>query len=75
MYEIQSAHRNIQLNLPVIVGMQILYQAKLEMLKFYYNFITYFIPRHLVGTVLMDTGKQASQTKCVIQLLLFFYLS
>ena len=57
LYEIQFAHRRISLNLPIIIGVQILFEAKLEMLKFYYEFLLYFVPRDHIGTVLMDTGQ------------------
>ena len=42
-YEVQSAKKRINLNLPIQVGFFVYQYAKLKMLDFYYNFIDKFV--------------------------------
>ena len=53
--EISMGHRSIVLDLPIQLGINVLFEAKLHMLKWYYNFVSVFIPRSLRSSILTDT--------------------
>ncbi len=55
VHEIVMGKRSIVLDLPIQIGVNILLEAKLHMLRFVYSFVNVFIPRHLRSTILMDT--------------------
>ncbi len=55
VHEVVLGKRSIVLDLPIQIGVNILLEAKLHMLKFVYSFVNVFIPRHLRSTILMDT--------------------
>ena len=55
VHEISMGNHQISLNLPIQIGITILLEAKLHMLRWYYCFVSVFIPRSLRATVLTDT--------------------
>ena len=56
LYEMQQAYRRIKLDTPVQIGVNVLMEAKLEMLKWHYNFLSYFITKDMFSHIFMDTG-------------------
>lgn len=54
-YEVQSAKKRINLNLPIQIGFFVYQYAKLRMLQFYYDFMDRYLERSNFDYVLMDT--------------------
>ena len=54
-YEVEKMKQKINLDLPIHLGVFILNYAKLRMLKLYYSFLDYYLPREDFGMVEMDT--------------------
>ena len=54
-YEVQSAKKRINLNLPIQVGFFVYQYAKLRMLEFYYDFMDRYLDRKNFEYILMDT--------------------
>ena len=55
MYEIQSAYKKIRLDVPVHIGVNILFEAKLRMLEYHYDFLSYFLLPESFSHIIMDT--------------------
>ena len=57
MYEVQQAYRRIRLDMPVVIGISVLMEAKLRMLEWHYDFLCYFMLPDTFSHIFMDTGK------------------
>lgn len=55
LYEVRSAHRRIKIDVVLTNGLTILFEAKLMLLRWHYEFLSYFIPRDRFLHVLTDT--------------------
>ena len=56
-YEVQSAKKRINLNLPIQVGYFVYQYAKLRMLQFYYDFLDKYVDRSDFQYCEMDTDR------------------
>ena len=54
-YEVSKLHKDIEMNLPIQIGFQILQLAKLRMLSFVYDFIMKYIHRDSFQIIQTDT--------------------
>lgn len=63
MYELQCAYKKIKLDLPQQIGVNILFEAKLRMLQYHYEFLSYFLTPDSFSHILMDTDSLYSAFK------------
>lgn len=56
-YEVQSAKKRINLNLPIQVGFFVYQYAKLRMLEFYYDMMDHYLDRSDFQYCEMDTDR------------------
>ena len=55
VYEVCSAYKKISIDLPVYIGLNVLLEAKLHMLKYVYSFLAFFVPGSCLNHLVMDT--------------------
>lgn len=55
LYELDMGHRRINMNMPIYIGIEILQNAKIRMLSFYYDFLLKFIHPSDMNCILSDT--------------------
>lgn len=55
LYEVESGHKTIKMDLPIYLGFEILQNAKIRMLAFYYDFLSKFIHPSDMNCILSDT--------------------
>ena len=55
LFEIESGYSTIEMNLPIYLGFEILQNAKIRILSFYYDFLLKFIHSSDINCVLSDT--------------------
>lgn len=55
LFEIDSGHRSIEINLPIYIGFEILQNAKIRLLAFYYDFLLKYIHPSDINCILSDT--------------------
>lgn len=60
IYEVRSAHRRIKIDVVMTNGINILFEAKLLLLKWHYSFLSYFIPKQMFVHILGDTDSMYS---------------
>src|SRR5690606_31989379 len=54
-YEMKLAKKKVDCNLPIQVGIAVYHMAKLQMLRFYYDFLLKYIPRNKFQLIETDT--------------------
>ncbi len=57
LYEVLMARGKIVMNIPTQLAYFVLQLAKLHMLKFFFEGLDHFVPRHSYEMLEMDTGK------------------
>ena len=55
LFEIESGYASIEMNLPIYLGFEILQNAKIRILSFYYDFLLKFIHPSDMNCILSDT--------------------
>ena len=55
LFEVESGYSTIEMNLPIYLGFEILQNAKIRILSFYYDFLLKFIHPSDMNCVLSDT--------------------
>lgn len=55
LFELESGHKSIEMNLPIYLGFEILQNAKIRILSFFYDFLCKFIKQSDINCILSDT--------------------